>query len=62
MSGQLLAGWGCPAGHMFEAGSFGLLPRAGTFLYKGVQFGTIGVLAGLLGTTVTNNLLTLRKK
>jgi hypothetical protein len=62
MSGALLSGWGCPAGHMFEAGSYSLASRAGTFLYKGVQFGLIGVAAGLVGTTLTNSLLEFRKK
>lgn len=47
---------------MFQAGSYNAGQRLGTFVYKGVQFGLIGVLAGLVGTTLTNSLLEARKR
>lgn len=52
----------CPPGHMFEAGKYSLLDRAGTFLYKGVQFSAVGFAAGLVGTALSNLLLSVRKK
>ncbi|RVW30381.1 Protein RETICULATA-related 3, chloroplastic [Vitis vinifera] len=39
---------GCPPGHMFESGSYGVLNRFGTFVYKGVLFATVGFAAGLV--------------
>lgn len=52
----------CPEGHMFQPGSYNLIQRAGTFVYKGAQFGVAGFAAGLVGTLMTNGLLALRKK
>ncbi len=52
----------CPAGHMFEPGRFSFFDRAGTFVYKGVQFAVVGFAAGLVGTALSNVLLSLRKK
>ncbi|KAK9723767.1 hypothetical protein RND81_05G023900 [Saponaria officinalis] len=52
----------CPAGHMFEPGSFGLLSRCGTFVYKGAVFAAVGFAAGLVGTAVSNGLIAVRKK
>lgn len=52
----------CPSGHMFEAGKYSLLDRAGTFVYKGGQFAVVGFFAGLVGTTISNTLLMVRKK
>ena len=52
----------CPPGHMFEAGRYSVLDRAGTFVYKGVQFAVVGFGAGLVGTALSNLLLTMRKK
>lgn len=52
----------CPPGHMFEAGNYSLLDRAGTFVYKGVQFAAVGFVAGLAGTALSNLLLAIRKK
>lgn len=52
----------CPAGHMFEPGHFSLLDRAGTFVYKGAQFAVVGFAAGLVGTILSNVLLSVRKK
>ncbi len=52
----------CPAGHMFEAGKFSFFDRTGTFVYKGMQFAVVGFAAGLVGTALSNVLLSLRKK
>lgn len=52
----------CPASHMFEPGSFGLLNRLGTFVYKGAVFAGVGFAAGLAGTALSNGLIKLRKK
>ena len=52
----------CPPGHMFEVGRYSVLDRAGTFVYKGVQFAVVGFGAGLVGTALSNLLLTMRKK
>lgn len=51
-----------PTGHMFEPGAYSLIQRAGTFAYKGVQFGAAGFAAGLLGTAISNGLLAVRKQ
>ncbi|RVW80808.1 hypothetical protein VitviT2T_011371 [Vitis vinifera] len=53
---------GCPPGHMFESGSYGVLNRFGTFVYKGVLFATVGFAAGLVGTAISNGLISMRKK
>ncbi|CAI9097154.1 OLC1v1033508C1 [Oldenlandia corymbosa var. corymbosa] len=53
---------GCPPGHMFEPGSYGLVPRLGTFVYKGVVFAAVGFAAGLVGTALSNGLIAMRKK
>jgi hypothetical protein len=47
---------------MFESGTYSLLDRAGTFVYKGAQFAVVGFAAGLVGTAVSNTLLAVRKK
>lgn len=52
----------CPPSHMFQPGSFGLLSRLGTFVYKGTQFAVVGFTAGLVGTALSNGLIKLRKK
>ncbi|PRQ42645.1 hypothetical protein RchiOBHm_Chr3g0459911 [Rosa chinensis] len=52
----------CPASHMFEPGSFGLLNRLGTLVYKGAVFAGVGFAAGLAGTALSNGLIKLRKK
>lgn len=52
----------CPPGHMFQPGNYSLLDRAGTFVYKGVQFAAVGFVAGLAGTALSNLLLSIRKK
>lgn len=61
LSEETLRGLGAPGGHMFEPG-FGLGARLVNLAYKGVIFGTIGLLAGIVGTSVSNGLLALRKR
>ncbi|KMT14705.1 hypothetical protein BVRB_4g074720 [Beta vulgaris subsp. vulgaris] len=53
---------GCPNSHMFEPGSFGLMARCGTFVYKGALFAAVGFAAGLVGTAISNGLIMVRKK
>ncbi|KAK8950500.1 hypothetical protein KSP40_PGU016778 [Platanthera guangdongensis] len=48
--------------YMFEPGPFSLFSRIGTFAYKGVTFAAVGFAAGLLGTAISNGLISLRKK
>ncbi|XP_065853988.1 protein RETICULATA-RELATED 3, chloroplastic [Euphorbia lathyris] len=52
----------CPASHMFEPGAFSVVNRLGTFVYKGTIFAAVGFAAGLVGTALSNGLLTVRKK
>ncbi|XP_004492377.1 protein RETICULATA-RELATED 2, chloroplastic-like [Cicer arietinum] len=52
----------CPKSHMFEPGAFSLLNRLGTLVYKGTIFAAVGFGAGLVGTAVSNGLITMRKK
>ncbi|CAG7878102.1 hypothetical protein BRARA_E03149 [Brassica rapa] len=52
----------CPASHMFEQGSFTVVNRFGTLVYKGMVFATVGLAAGLVGTAISNGLIMLRKK
>ncbi|XP_074311948.1 protein RETICULATA-RELATED 3, chloroplastic-like [Silene latifolia] len=52
----------CPPSHMFEPGNFGLIPRIGTFVYKGTLFAAVGFAAGLVGTAISNGLIAVRKK
>lgn len=47
---------------MFQPGNYSMLDRAGTFVYKGVQFAAVGFVAGLGGTALSNLLLSIRKK
>lgn len=53
--------WGAPAGHMFEPG-YALGKRVLNFAYKGTVFASIGISAGLIGTAISNGLITVRKK
>ncbi|XP_021772287.1 protein RETICULATA-RELATED 3, chloroplastic-like [Chenopodium quinoa] len=53
---------GCPNSHMFEPGSFGLMARCGTFVYKGAIFAAVGFAAGLVGTAMSNGLIAIKKK
>ncbi|MCD7447075.1 Protein RETICULATA-RELATED 3, chloroplastic [Datura stramonium] len=43
----------CPPSHMFQSGSYDLLSRLGTFVYKGAQFAAVGFAAGLVGTALS---------
>ncbi|XP_010549249.1 PREDICTED: protein RETICULATA-RELATED 3, chloroplastic-like [Tarenaya hassleriana] len=52
----------CPPSHMFEPGSYTVLNRFGTFVYKGVVFAAVGMAAGLVGTALSNGLIMMRKK
>lgn len=52
----------CPRGHMWEAGAYSVAQRAGTFIYKGAVFATVGFGAGLMGTALSKLLLNVRKK
>ncbi|BAT83874.1 hypothetical protein LR48_Vigan503s000600 [Vigna angularis] len=52
----------CPKSHMFEPGAFSLLDRFGTLVYKGTIFAVVGFGAGLVGTTLSNGLISMRKK
>lgn len=53
--------WKAPSGHMFEPG-FSLGKRAVNFVYKGTVFASIGISAGLIGTAISNGLITVREK
>ncbi|GLJ48183.1 hypothetical protein SUGI_1017400 [Cryptomeria japonica] len=53
---------GSPTSHMFEPGSFNVLERMGTFVYKGTLFAAVGFAAGLVGTVISNGLISVRKK
>ncbi|XP_021912212.1 protein RETICULATA-RELATED 3, chloroplastic-like [Carica papaya] len=52
----------CPTSHMFEPGSYTILNRLGTFVYKGTVFAAVGFAAGLVGTVLSNGLIKMRKK
>ncbi|KAL2945297.1 Protein RETICULATA-RELATED 2 chloroplastic [Bienertia sinuspersici] len=43
---------GCPNNHMFEPGSFRLMARCGTFVYKGALFRVVDFVARLAGTAL----------
>lgn len=62
--GQALPGFFscCPTSHMFETGSYGVFERLGTFAYKGALFSVTGFGAGLLGTALSNALISIREK
>lgn len=51
-----------PTSHMFEPGAYSLINRLGTFVYKGTVFAAVGFAAGLVGTALSNGLITMRKK
>ncbi|XP_041027427.1 LOW QUALITY PROTEIN: protein RETICULATA-RELATED 3, chloroplastic-like [Juglans microcarpa x Juglans regia] len=52
----------CPTSHMFEPGAYTILNRFGTFVYKGAVFAAVGLAAGLVGTAISNGLISMRKK
>jgi len=64
MSAQTLPGIfsSCPTSHMFETGAYSVLERLGTFVYKGTVFAVVGFAAGLVGTALSNTLMSVRKK
>lgn len=51
-----------PTSHMFEPGSYTLMNRLGTLVYKGTVFAAVGLAAGLVGTALSNGLIKMRKK
>ncbi|KAL3830008.1 hypothetical protein ACJIZ3_018810 [Penstemon smallii] len=51
-----------PTSHMFEVGPYSLVSRLGTLVYKGTLFAAVGFAAGLVGTAISNGLITMRKK
>ncbi|KAI8468296.1 MAG: hypothetical protein J3K34DRAFT_427752 [Monoraphidium minutum] len=61
LSDEFLKKWGAPGGNMFEPG-FSVPSRLVNFAYKGVIFSVIGLLAGIVGTSISNGLLSLRQK
>jgi hypothetical protein len=61
LSDDLLLKWGAPGGNMFQPG-FPLHKRLLNFGYKGAIFAVIGMMAGTVGTSVSNGLLALRKR
>jgi hypothetical protein len=60
LSEEFLVKWGAPSGNMFQAG-FPLSKRLLNFVYKGGIFAVIGLLAGAVGTSISNGLITLRQ-
>ena len=46
---------------MFEPGAFTVVQRLTNLLYKGAVFSAIGFVAGIMGTSLTNGLLVVRK-
>jgi hypothetical protein len=61
LSDEFLKKWGAPGGNMFEKG-YGLRGGAINFVYKGAVFSVIGMIAGMVGTSISNGLLALRQK
>ncbi|CAL0324299.1 unnamed protein product [Lupinus luteus] len=51
-----------PTSHMFQPGTYTLLDRFGTLIYKGALFAGVGFAAGLVGTAISNGLIAVRKK
>ncbi|OIW00934.1 hypothetical protein TanjilG_10012 [Lupinus angustifolius] len=51
-----------PTSHMFQPGTYNLLDRFGTLIYKGALFAGVGFAAGLVGTAISNGLIAVRKK
>lgn len=61
LSDEFLVKWGAPGGNMFQPG-FPVNKRLVNFVYKGFIFATIGLMAGTVGTSISNGLLALRKQ
>jgi hypothetical protein len=62
LSDHYLKIWGAPGGNMFEPGAFTAAQRLTNFFYKGVVFATIGLAAGVVGTSISNGLIEVRKR
>jgi hypothetical protein len=60
LSEEFLVKWGAPSGNMFQAG-FSLSKRLLNFVCKGGILAVIGLLAGTVGTSISNGLLALRQ-
>ncbi|GLC40582.1 hypothetical protein PLESTB_000042300 [Pleodorina starrii] len=56
-----LKAWGAPGGNCFEPGAFTATQRLTNLVYKGAVFAVIGFFAGVVGTSLSNGLLALRK-
>ncbi|KAG2501593.1 hypothetical protein HYH03_000098 [Edaphochlamys debaryana] len=54
--------WGAPGGNCFEVGAFSPVQRLTNLVYKGAVFAVIGFFAGVVGTSLSNGLLAMRKK
>ena len=62
LSDHYLRQWRAPGGNMFEPGAFTAAQRLTNFAYKGVVFAAIGLAAGVVGTSLSNGLLNVRKR
>jgi hypothetical protein len=62
LSDHYLRLWGAPGGNMFEPGAFTAVQRLTNFAYKGVVFAAIGMAAGVVGTSISNGLIEVRKR
>lgn len=59
LSEEFLVKWGAPGGNMFQPG-FPISKRLVNFVYKGTIFAIIGMMAGTVGTSISNGLLHVR--
>jgi hypothetical protein len=59
LSEEFLVKWGAPGGNMFQPG-FPISKRLVNFVYKGTIFAIIGMMAGTVGTSISNGLLAVR--
>ncbi|PKA50521.1 hypothetical protein AXF42_Ash013736 [Apostasia shenzhenica] len=48
--------------HMFAPWSYSFLSRIGSLAYKGATFAAVGFAAGLVGTSISNGLIALRRR
>jgi hypothetical protein len=62
LSDHYLRMWGAPGGNMFEPGAFTAAQRLTNFAYKGAVFAAIGLAAGVVGTSISNGLIEVRKR
>ncbi|KAF6258155.1 hypothetical protein COO60DRAFT_1152802 [Scenedesmus sp. NREL 46B-D3] len=61
LSEEFLVKWGAPGGNMFQPG-FPISKRLVNFVYKGTIFAVIGMMAGTVGTSLSNGLLHVRQQ